>query len=174
LRRIQALLLDVDGVLTDNTFWWGAGGEEFKRFSFADVMALARARRAGLIIALVSGETSILVDRFAKKVGIQEIYQGCKDKAGALRDFAARHRIPLSQISFMGNDVNDLAALGIAGLAVAPADAEPAVLRRATLVTTRAGGYGAVRELIERLLPGVVTAGRPTPAPRKRPKPRRN
>ncbi len=171
--RIQALLLDVDGVLTDNTFWWGADGEEFKRFSFADVMALARARRAGLIIALVSGEKSLLVRRFARKVGIEELYQDCKDKAGALRDFAAHHRIPLSQIAFMGNDVNDLPALGIVGLAVAPADAEPAVLRRVALVTTRAGGSGAVRELIEQLLPGVVTAGRGKTAPRKGPKPGR-
>jgi len=174
LPAIKAVLLDVDGVLTDNTFWWGAGGEEFKRFCFADVMGLVRARRAGMIIALVSGEKSLLVDRFAKKVGIHEIYQDCKDKAGALRDFATRHGIPLSQISFMGNDVNDLPALGIAGLAVAPADAEPAVLRKVTLVTTRAGGSGAVRELIERLLPGVVTAGQATAAPRKRPKSRRN
>jgi 3-deoxy-D-manno-octulosonate 8-phosphate phosphatase (KDO 8-P phosphatase) len=149
---IRAVALDVDGVLTDGTFWWGAGGEELKRFSFADVMGISIGRRAGLVFALISGEDSPLVDRFARKMGITDVYKGCKDKAAALRLFAEARGLALSQICFMGDDVNDVAALELAGLGAAPAGAQECVRRRAALVTRAEGGRGAVRELIDALL----------------------
>lgn len=145
-------MLDVDGVLTDGTFWWGANGEEFKRFSFADVMGISLGLKAGLIFALVSGEESALVDRFAKKMAIADVYKGCRDKAAALRSFAEEHHLDLSQVCFMGDDVNDLPALESVGLAAAPADAHGAVRRKAALVTEHCGGQGAVRELVDLLL----------------------
>src|ERR1700722_61405 len=109
--RIKAVALDVDGGLTDGTFWWGPGGEEWKRFSFRDVMGVFRARKAGLIFALISGEDSPLVDRYAEKLGITDVYKGCKDKAEALGAFASARRLELGDICFMGDDVNDLGAL---------------------------------------------------------------
>ena len=75
---IRAVALDVDGVLTDGGFFWGPSGEEFKRFSFADVMGISLARKAGLIVALISGEDSPLVDRYAKKLGIGDVIKNCK------------------------------------------------------------------------------------------------
>ncbi len=149
---IKALALDVDGVLTDDGFWWGPDGEEWKRFCFADVMGISLASRKGLRIALISGENSPLVDRYATKMAITDVFKGCKDKADALRQFADRHALGLAEICFMGNNVNDLAALAIAGLAAAPRDAHPSVLASATLISSRPGGHGAVREVIDRLL----------------------
>src|SRR6185295_17128846 len=142
-------MLDVDGVLTDGTFWWGPGGEEWKRFSFSDVMGIVRAGRSGMLFALVSGEESPLLARFADKTRIARVYAGCKDKAAALRTFADDHRLSLTEIGFMGNDVNDLEAMRIAGFSAAPADAEEAVRRVANFVAPRRGGRGAVRDLIE-------------------------
>jgi 3-deoxy-D-manno-octulosonate 8-phosphate phosphatase (KDO 8-P phosphatase) len=144
--------LDVDGVLTDGTFWWGPNGEEYKRFSFLDVMGVSLGRRAGLHFALISGEPSPYVDRYAEKMGITDIWKGCKDKAAALREFAERRQLALTEICFMGDDVNDLAAMAIAGMSAAPATAHADVLRRATLVTQRPAGAGAVRELVDMLL----------------------
>jgi 3-deoxy-D-manno-octulosonate 8-phosphate phosphatase (KDO 8-P phosphatase) len=141
-------------VLTDGTFWWGANGEELKRFSFADVMGVSLGLRAGLIFALISGEGSPLVDRFASKMGIQDVYKNCKDKGDALRSFARRHGLELAEICFMGDDVNDLSALALAGFKAAPANAHHSVGKYADLVTARSGGGGAVRELIDRLLAG--------------------
>src|SRR5215467_8067573 len=69
---IKAIALDVDGVLTDGGLWWGPNGEEWKRFSFVDIMGVSLARKTGLIVALVSGEDSLLVDRYAKKMGITD------------------------------------------------------------------------------------------------------
>ncbi len=149
---IRAIALDVDGVLTDGGFWWNAAGEEWKRFSFLDVMGLANARRAGLILALISGEDSLLVDRFAEKLGIKDVFKRCKDKASALRDFADRHDLELTEICFMGDDINDLGALAIAGLSAAPPGAHESVLRAVTFVATRPGGNGAVRDLVDAVL----------------------
>src|SRR6476646_6506968 len=111
LCRIKAIALDVDGVLTDGGFWWGPDGQEWKRFSFADVMGVSIARKAGLIVALISGEESPLVDRFAEKMGITDVHKGCKDKGSALREFVRRHDLGLAEVCFMGDDVNDLGAL---------------------------------------------------------------
>ena len=149
---IKAIALDVDGVLTDGGFWWGPNGEEWKRFSFTDIMGLSLARKAGLRIALISGEDSPLVDRLAAKMGITDVHKNCKDKAEALRSFADRNQLPLDEICFMGDDVNDLGALEIAGLSAAPADARRAVLEKVSFVSGHTGGNGAVRELIDAIL----------------------
>ena len=151
-RLVRAIALDVDGVLTDGSFLWGPGGDELKRFHFLDVMGIVRARRAGMRFALVSGEDSPLVSRFAQKVGIEDVFTGCRDKAAALRTFADRHGFDLRELCFMGDDVNDLPAMAIAGISAAPANAHFTVLERVTFATTRAGGSGAVRELIDQLV----------------------
>jgi 3-deoxy-D-manno-octulosonate 8-phosphate phosphatase (KDO 8-P phosphatase) len=158
--RIRAIALDVDGVLTDGAFWWGVGGEEFKRFSFADVMGVSLAMKAGLIVTLISGEDSPLVDRFAQKLGLADVVKGCKDKASALRDFAVRNQLALDEICFMGDDVNDVAAMSIAGLSAAPADAQAAARADASFVSTRPGGNGAVRELVDTILAAKAATAR--------------
>jgi 3-deoxy-D-manno-octulosonate 8-phosphate phosphatase (KDO 8-P phosphatase) len=152
MERIRAVALDVDGVLTDGGLWWGPGGEEWKRFCFADIMGVSLARRAGLALALISGEDSPLVDRYAKKMQIRHVMKGCRDKASALREFAAAAGIELADICFIGDDVNDLPAMRIAGFAAAPADASGEVLAQADFVAKNCGGNGAVRELIDALL----------------------
>lgn len=157
--RIKAIALDVDGVLTDGGFWWGPNGEEWKRFCFADVMGISLGKKAGLIFALISGEDSPLVDRFAAKMGITDVFKGCKDKAAALRVFAARHTLDLRDIAFMGDDVNDLGAMAIAGLSAAPANAVPEVLASATCSMAVNGGGGAVRQLVDRVLRSIKHAG---------------
>jgi 3-deoxy-D-manno-octulosonate 8-phosphate phosphatase (KDO 8-P phosphatase) len=149
---IKLIAMDVDGVLTDGSFWWGPNGEEWKRFHFADIMGLSRARKAGLKLALISGEDSPLIDRLAAKMQIQNVEKSCKDKARALRDLATLHHLRLDEICFMGDDVNDLPALEIAGLPAAPADAQPAIRDKCRFVSAARGGNGAVRELIEMIL----------------------
>jgi 3-deoxy-D-manno-octulosonate 8-phosphate phosphatase (KDO 8-P phosphatase) len=148
---IRAIALDVDGVLTDGTFLWSTNGEELKRFSFLDVMGISRARRTGTVFALISGEDSPLVTRFAGKVGIEDVFVGCKDKAAALQVFADRHAFALETICFIGDDINDLPAMRIAGFAAAPANCHPTVKAQAALITRSVGGNGAVREVLDHL-----------------------
>lgn len=152
LEQIRAVALDVDGVLTDGGLWWGPGGEEWKRFCFADIMGVSLGQRAGLTFALISGEDSPLVDRYAAKMRIRHVAKRCRDKAAALREFAASAGIELRQIGYMGDDVNDLAAMEIAGFSAAPANAAGDVLARADFICQHTAGNGAVREVIEALL----------------------
>lgn len=152
LIQIRALAFDVDGVITDGGLWWGPNGEEWKRFCFADIMGLSLARRAGLQLALISGEDSPLVDRLAQKLLIRHVVKVCRDKASALRDFAATSSLELTEICFMGDDINDLGAMLIAGYSAAPSNASPHVLHQADFIAKSPGGNGAVRELVEALL----------------------
>ena len=149
--KIRAVALDVDGVLTDGTFTWGPGGEETKSFSFRDVMGISLAARSGVVFALISGEASPLVDRFALKMGIKSVYKGYKDKGAALREFAAARGLSLGEICFVGDDVNDLSALAAAGYSAAPGDAYPAAKKEADYVAQAGGGRGAVREILDHL-----------------------
>lgn len=151
---VKALALDVDGVLTDGGVWWGPDGQEWKRFCFADIMGVSLALKAGLRVSLISGEDSPLVDRFAEKLGIVDVAKNCKDKARALRAFAKRYRFRLAEIAFMGDDVNDLGAMRIAGWSVAPLNAVAEVRAAAHFVTERRGGDGAVREMVDLTLHG--------------------
>lgn len=149
INKIKAIALDVDGVLTDGTFFWDANGAELKRFSYRDVMGIARATRTGLIFALISGEKNGIIDRYAAKLGIAHVWQGCKDKGAALREFADSQSLGLHEIAFMGDDVNDLPAMELAGFTAAPADAHESVRAIVQLVTKHSAGQGAVREMLD-------------------------
>jgi len=159
---IKAVALDVDGVLTDGFFFWGPEGEEFKRFSFRDVMGISLAKKAGLVFALISGEATPQVDRYAKKMGITDVHKGCKDKAAALREFAGSRGLPLEQVCFIGDDVNDLPALALAGFAAVPGDAHPKVKAAADYVAQARGGNGAVREILDYLMDNGAVGPKPS------------
>ncbi len=152
LKSLKALAFDVDGVLSDGGLYWGGNGEEFKRFSFSDIMGISLARRAGYKLTLISGENSPLVDRYAAKMHITDVAKGCRDKAAALKEFASRNDLDLADICFMGDDVNDLSAIKIAGYSAAPANANKEVLRQVNFVARHDGGHGAVRDLVDALL----------------------
>jgi 3-deoxy-D-manno-octulosonate 8-phosphate phosphatase (KDO 8-P phosphatase) len=154
LASLRAVALDVDGVLTDGGVWWGPDGAEWKRFHFADIMGVSLAGKAGLVITLISGENSPLVDRFAAKMGLGAVAKGCKDKAAALRAFADARGFALAEMGFMGDDINDLPAMALAGWSAAPSSAHDSVKARVDFVTQRTGGNGAVREALDHLLAG--------------------
>lgn len=149
MREIKVFALDVDGVLTDGSIWWGPSGEEWKRFHFLDIMGISRASKAGLIFALISGEDSPLVDCYAAKMNIEHVYKGCKDKATAFRELAKVLLLEPTQIAFMGDDVNDLPAMALSGFSAAPATAHVDVKRAVDYVTQANGGNGAVREALD-------------------------
>ena len=155
LATLQAIAFDVDGVLTDGRLTWSPTGDEFKSFHFTDIMAISLARRLGLKLALISGEPSPHVTRYAEKLKMHFVRKGCRDKAAALGEFAAEFKIHFEHICFFGDDVNDLFAMKIAGHCACPADAAPEVREYVTkrgFVSTQPGGRGAVRDFIDTLL----------------------
>ncbi len=148
---IRAVALDVDGVLTDGTFVWGPDGAESKSFSFRDIMGISLATRAGVVFALITGEAGPLIDRYAEKMRINFLWKACRNKADALREFSESTGLPLEEIAFVGDDVNDLSAISIAGFSGAPSDAHPLVLEAVAFVAEAGGGRGAVREVLDHL-----------------------
>jgi 3-deoxy-D-manno-octulosonate 8-phosphate phosphatase (KDO 8-P phosphatase) len=151
-RRIRVLALDVDGTLTDGTIHIGPSGEAMKGFSVRDGFGLTLLREAGIGLAIVTGRESAIVERRAAELRIDAVMQRVPDKAAALAALAGRFDCSADAIAFMGDDWPDLPALAAAGLAAAPADAEPAVIARAHWVASRPAGRGAVREFAEWLL----------------------
>jgi YrbI family 3-deoxy-D-manno-octulosonate 8-phosphate phosphatase len=152
LKRVRALVLDVDGVLTDGGMYYGPGGEGLKRFNVKDGMGLRLVLEAGIAVALISGEASEILKRRAEKLRIADVFIGVEDKLKTLEGFLAARKIAFEDTAYVGDDVNDLAAMGKVGLPVAVADAVPQVLKAARWITSRRGGDAAVREVCDAIL----------------------
>jgi YrbI family 3-deoxy-D-manno-octulosonate 8-phosphate phosphatase len=151
-RRIELLLLDVDGVLTDGSIIYHDGGAEIKAFHVRDGSGLKLWQRAGKRAAIISGRSSKNVAVRAAELGIDPVLQGVADKLPAFEEVLKGLRLTVEQACFIGDDVPDLPIMRRCGLAVAVADACPEVIADAHYVTRNPGGRGAVRETIERIL----------------------
>ena len=149
---VRALIVDVDGVLTDGGLYYGEGGEVLKRFDVRDGQGLVLLRETGLVVAIVTRKQSAMVSRRAQDLGIAEVHQDVVDKAAVVKDLLARHRLTPDQACYVGDDVGDLPALAAVGLPVAVADAVAEVRRAATYVTRAKPGHGAIREVCNLIL----------------------
>jgi 3-deoxy-D-manno-octulosonate 8-phosphate phosphatase (KDO 8-P phosphatase) len=149
--RIELLLLDVDGVLTDGSILYGAE-EELKRFHVRDGSGLKFWREAGKRAAILSGRSSVAVARRAKELGIDPVIQGRSEKLPAFQELLAAAGLKPEQVCAVGDDLPDRPVLKRCGLAIAVADACPELKAAADHVTVAPGGRGAVREAIEWLM----------------------
>ncbi len=152
LSGIRIFATDVDGVLTDAGMYYSESGDEVKKFNTRDGMGIKLLQNAGLVTALITQEETKLVRRRGEKLAIPEVHQGVRDKLGRLRELCSKYDCSLEQIAYIGDDVNDVEALGAVGFSSAPADAMPAVLKVVRYVCKKKGGEGAVREVAEMIL----------------------
>jgi 3-deoxy-D-manno-octulosonate 8-phosphate phosphatase (KDO 8-P phosphatase) len=149
---IKAIVFDVDGVLTDGGLWYGPTGEAMKRFDVKDGHAMVLARLTGLPIALLTARTSTIVEVRAQELKLAKVFQGRREKGPAFEELCAELGFSPAEVAYMGDDVNDLPPMKRAGLSACPADAVPEVREAVHLVSSREGGHGAARELIELVL----------------------
>lgn len=152
LSQIRLFATDVDGVLTDAGMYYGESGDEWKKFNTRDGMGIKLLQRVGIITAIVTQERTKLVARRAEKLAIPELHQGVMDKLLCIREMAERHGLTLSQVAYIGDDVNDLEALKAVGFSSSPADGMPHVTAVVDYVCQKKGGEGAVREIVEIIL----------------------
>jgi YrbI family 3-deoxy-D-manno-octulosonate 8-phosphate phosphatase len=152
LRDIRLFATDVDGVLTDAGMYYTEAGDELKKFNTRDGMGIKLLQKSGVITAIVTQERTKLVARRAEKLTIPELHQGVMDKLSCIRALAERYRLSLTQVAYIGDDVNDLEALTVVGFSAAPADAMPVVKAAVSYVCKAKGGEGAVREIAEMIL----------------------
>lgn len=149
---IKMVLFDVDGVLTDGRVTINADGSETKTFAIRDGIAMVWAQRAGIKVGFLSARLSPTTPHRAAQLGITLVYHGVTSKLATYGRILADHGLQDRDVAYMGDDVVDLAVLARVGLATAPADAVDEVRSRVHMVTDAAGGGGAARELIERIL----------------------
>jgi len=150
--RVTLLLLDVDGVLTDGGIIYDDTGREIKRFHVRDGHGIKMLGRAGVDVGIITGRTSGVVAVRAKELGISLVRQGAMDKVAAWREILASRGLAPEATAYVGDDIVDVPLLKSVGFAAAPADAEPYVREAADFVSSRAGGHGAVREIVEFVL----------------------
>ncbi len=151
-REIEWILLDVDGVLTDGGLYYDRRGAGVLKFDVRDGLAIKLAQRAGIKVGVLSGRRSRALKRRAAELDLDTVIAGSKNKAGDFEKFLEQHATEQKRIAFAGEDLPDLRVLGRCGLSFAPVNAVEEVRAVVHSVLTRAGGAGAVRELIEAIL----------------------
>ena len=149
---VKLVVFDVDGVLTDGGLWYGPAGEALKRFDVKDGHAMVMARLTGLPIALLTARISPMVEVRAAELKLARVLQGRREKGAGLLELCGELGVTPAACAYMGDDVNDLPALRMAGLSACPADAVAEVRSEVHLVSQRPGGQGAARELLELVL----------------------
>ena len=150
--KIQLLICDVDGVMSDGLIYMGNNGEELKAFNVRDGYGIRCLLTSGIEVAIITGRQSKLLEGRAKTLGITYLYQGQHNKLLAYQQLLDTLNLKPEQTAYIGDDLIDLPVMEKVGLSVAVADAHPLLTPRANYVTRIAGGRGAVRELCDLIL----------------------
>jgi 3-deoxy-D-manno-octulosonate 8-phosphate phosphatase (KDO 8-P phosphatase) len=154
--RVRLLLMDVDGVMTDGTYWHvpdGQGGlAEIKAFDSQDGIGFQWLRRFGIKAGLISGRASVSTEERARSAGFAFVYQGHTEKIPILEEILEKAGLEAEQLGYVGDDFTDVVVMHRVGLAIATANAKPEVKAQAHWVTPSPGGHGALRDVVELLL----------------------
>jgi 3-deoxy-D-manno-octulosonate 8-phosphate phosphatase (KDO 8-P phosphatase) len=161
LPRIELLMLDVDGVLTDGRLHFSGRGEVFKSFHVRDGHGIKLLMESGVTVAIASGRRSAAVTARMRELGVRHVAQGCTDKVRELLKVTRRLGIDPLAAACLTDDTTDLPLMAAVGFAAAVADAHPLVRAAAHWVSEAPGGTGAVRELCDALLRARSTLGVP-------------
>ncbi len=147
---IELIVLDVDGTLTDGKIIYTSNGDELKNFDVKDGLAIATwTKHLGKKAAIITGRTSVLVERRAKDLGITHLYQGIHNKDEILEKILKEENLSWNQIATIGDDLNDLKMSKKAGISFAPNDASQYLKDNVNIICQANGGHGAVREMVE-------------------------
>ena len=151
-KNITSFVFDVDGVLTNGSVHIFDSGEQVRTMNIKDGFALQLAVKKGYNVIVISGGNSPAAVSRLNKLGITDIFMGTLDKRSVLSQLMEERKILRQELLFMGDDIPDYTAMMEAGLPCAPADAAPEILKIASYISSREGGRGCVRDVIERVL----------------------
>jgi 3-deoxy-D-manno-octulosonate 8-phosphate phosphatase (KDO 8-P phosphatase) len=151
-KNIKLAIFDVDGVLTDGRLYFLEDGSEFKTFNTLDGQGIKMLIASGVVTAIISGRKTPVVERRAKNLGIQHLYQGREDKLVVLDELLAQLSLSYEQVAYLGDDLPDLPVIRRVGLGMAVANAASFVRQHAHGITQARGGEGAAREFCELIL----------------------
>lgn len=152
IKKISIVVTDVDGVWTDGGMYYDEKGNEFKKFNTRDGMGVERLRGTGIETIICTSEDTQLVKLRAKKLKIKTCFVGVKDKKKIVKSFCRENNISRESVAYIGDDVNDLGAMEIAGFTACPKDAFKEILEIVDYVCETKGGMGAFREFAELIM----------------------
>jgi 3-deoxy-D-manno-octulosonate 8-phosphate phosphatase (KDO 8-P phosphatase) len=151
--HIKLLVLDVDGTLTDGGVYIDSNGVQTKKFHIRDGMGITLLHEKGIQVGIIShSRAQTILDERARMLGIQRVYSGKEPKLEVLTRWMEELNLTLDQISYIGDDVNDIEILEKVGFSACPHDAHFSVVKVVDVVLARNGGDGCVREFIDRFL----------------------
>lgn len=150
--RIKILLTDCDGVLTDGGMYYSENGDEIKKFNTKDGMGIKLLQEHGIYFGIVTGEKTAIVQRRAEKLHVDECYLGVKDKVAVLEEIRHKYNCSWQEIAYIGDDINDIEVLKRVGFPCTVRDGCEDAKKVSVYHTKAAGGYGAVREVIELII----------------------
>ena len=152
LKHIKAFVLDVDGVLTDATIHVTESGEQLRRFNVRDGYTLQLAVKKGYLICAISGGKSESVTLRLNGLGITDVHLGITKKLEVYEEFLKQHQLKPENVIYMGDDIPDLPVMRVAGVRTCPSDAVDEVKEISDYISSRKGGEGCVRDIIEKVL----------------------
>ena len=152
MRKIKYLILDVDGTMTDSGIYYDEKGNEQKRFSTRDGEGIKIARHTGIIVIVLTGRKCFATERRMRELNIDFFEQGVLNKYELVRTYMSERSIKREEVGYIGDDINDLKAMSLAGYIGCPADSCREVKELADYVSPVCGGQGAVRDIIEHIL----------------------
>ncbi len=152
IARVEAIVLDVDGVMTDGGIIPTPDGDFIRRYNAKDGYAIASAIREGLKICIISGGRGRMLENRLQMLGVTRYYLNCMDKVAAIREFVADYNIDLENVIYMGDDIPDLECMRLVGVPVCPSDAAMEVVEASRYISEYNGGHGAVRDIIEQVM----------------------
>lgn len=152
LKNIKLIVSDIDGVWTDGSFYYTKEGDSLRKFTTRDSYGVALAKISKIPVLILSGEENPMVKKRMKKLGLKHVKLGVKNKLGTLTDFCINQNIKLTEVAFLGDDMNDFYLIGKVGFFACPLDAYPIIRENADKVLSTAGGQGSFREFVEFIL----------------------
>ena len=151
-KKIELVIFDIDGVMTDGGLFFDNQGGEYKAFNSLDGHGLRMLQECGVRVAVITGRKSELVEHRMRDLGVSLLYQGYRDKKPAFKALLKEVGLRKDQITYVGDDVVDLPVMSRVGLAIAVNDAHPLVKQHAHWTTPSGGGRGAARDVCEMLM----------------------
>jgi len=152
MQQIKVVLTDVDGVLTDGGMYYSKDGDVMKKFFTRDGMGVTLLRKIGIPTVIVTKEKNAIIKQWSKKMKIAKLYDGVINKELILPKIQTQFNVDASEISFIGDDVNDLGLLHLVGLSATPNDAITEAKKISDYHCVQNGGHGAFRELTDQII----------------------
>lgn len=149
---IKLLVIDVDGTMTDGGIYYDNSGNELKKFSTKDAAGFFAAHKAGIKLMVLTGRNCAATAKRMEELQVEFLFQNIRNKAMFLQEFMEENNLAREHVGYIGDDLNDLLSMDLAGFVGCPADSCREVLARADYVSSMKGGHGAVRDIIENIL----------------------